>query len=382
MFIALGLVLIYVVFVWLVFFRFRWLKFTIVWGVVGFWVGVHMLLIFIIALRFYQPYSMDAHVIRPTIQLVPRLSQPTLLKEVFVENNQPVKKGDPLYQFDTTVYEANVREAEANLANATQNAQALQEDLDLAQQQLSQAEAQETYTQQQFDRYSNLVPKGGARQETLDKWTADLTSAKAAVSEAQANVKKAELAIGAQVDGVNSQIVAAQAQLDQAKYFLDQTTIRAPEDGVIISQQARPGLVVGIIRLGAMAVLIADDDPYILASFYQEHLKFVAPDQEVEIALDIYPGQIFKGKVVDVWWGTGQGQIKPSGNVPTFRFPSLQGRFAVQIDVDDPNIKRLPAGTHGAVAIYTGGGQNFAFLRRINIRLYSWSNFIFPMDFL
>ncbi len=382
MFIALGLVLIYVVFVWLVFFRFRWLKFNIVWGVVGFWVGVHMLLIFIIALRFYKPFSMDAHIIRPTIQLVPRLQGPTLLKEVFVENNQAVKKGDPLYQFDTSVYQAKVQEAEANLAGATQNAEALQEDLDLAEQELSQAEAQQTYAQQQFDRYSNLVPKGGARQESLDKWTADLASANAAVAEANTNVKKAQIAIDAQVNGVNAQVVAAQAQLDEAKYYLDQTTMKAPEDGVIISQQARPGLVVGALRFGAISVLIADDDPYILASFYQEHLKFVEPGQVVEVALDIYPGEIFKGKVVDVWWGTGQGQIKPSGNVPTFRFPSLQGRFAVQINIDDPNIKRLPAGTHGAVAIYTGGGQNFAFLRRINIRLYSWSNFLFPMDFL
>lgn len=38
MLIALGLVTIYIVFVWLVFFRLRLMKFIIVWGVVGFWV--------------------------------------------------------------------------------------------------------------------------------------------------------------------------------------------------------------------------------------------------------------------------------------------------------------------------------------------------------
>jgi len=285
-----------------------------------------------------------------------------------------------LYQFDKSIYQAKVAQAEASLAQAKQNVAILGQDLDLANQQLDQAKAQQVYSQQQYNRYSDLVPKGGARQETLDEWTANLASANSAVLEAKANVQKAQLALDSQVDGVNSQIVAAQADLDQARYYLEQTTMKAPEDGVIINQQARPGLVVGILRVGALAALVADADPYLLATFFQEHLKFVKPGQKAEIALDIYPGQIFTGSVEKVWWGTGQGQIKPSGNVPTFRFPSLQGRIAVQIKIDDPRLEKLPAGIHGAVAIYTGGGKNFEPLRRINIRLYSWSNFLFPLD--
>lgn len=382
MLIALGLVVIYAVFVWLVFFRFRWLKFSIVWGVVGFWVGVHMLLIFIVALRFYQPYTIDAHVIRPTIQLVPRLPAPTLLTEVLFEANQPVKAGDALYQFDKTLYEYKVTEDRATLVESQQNALILDADVDLAQDSLAEAVANQTYAQEQVKRYSDLVPKGGARQETLDQWTQQLAGASAQVAEANANIKKATLAKAAQIDGVNAKVVNAQAQLNKSEYYLEQTTLRAPEDGIIVNQQARPGLVVGDRRIGALAVLIADADPYILASFYQEHLKFVAPGQEVEVALDIYPGQIFKGSVAAVWWGTGQGQMKPNGSVPIFRFPKLQGRIGVQITIDDPALKRLPAGAHGAVAIYTGGGQNFAPLRRINMRIYSFANFLFPMDFL
>ncbi|MEM6462707.1 MAG: efflux RND transporter periplasmic adaptor subunit [Pseudomonadota bacterium] len=381
MFIAVGIVVAYIVFVWLVFFRFRLLKFNIVWGIVGFWVGVHLMLIFLIALRFYQPFSLDSHVVRPTIQLVPRLEQPTLLKEVLVTSNQPVKAGDPLYQFDRTVYEANVAEDQASLVEAEQNAKMLDSDVQIAQDALLQAQANQTFAQEQVTRYTDLVPKGGARQETLDEWTQKLAAANAQVAEGEANVQKAEFARDAKIDGVNAQVVAAQAKLTKSQYFLDQTTLRAPEDGVIITQQARPGLVVGNRRIAALAVLVADADPYILGTFYQEHLKFVEPGQEVEIALDIFPGQIFKGSVAAVWWGTGQGQIKPSGNVPTFRVPKLQGRIAVQVTVDDPELKRLPAGVHGAVAIYTGLGKGFEPLRRINIRLYSWANFLFPLNF-
>lgn len=380
--VALLITFFYALAIYLVFFRFQLLKFNIVWGVVSFWVGFHLLLIFVVALRFFTPYSIDGHVIRQTVQLVPRLPEPTLIEEVLVAQNTPVKKGQPLYQFDRTVYELRLKEQEADLALARQNALALDQDVALAQDQLDAARATQALAEEEVKRYTALVPQGGAKQETLDKWIEQLAVARAQVAEAEANLKKAELARDAKVDGVNAQVAKAQAMVDQANYFLDQTTLRAPEDGIIVSQQARPGLVVGGRRIGAIAVLIGDADPYLLAGFYQEHLKFVEEGQPVEVALDIYPGQIFEGKVKAIWEGTGQGQIKPSGNVPTFRFPQLQGRFAVEIVLDKtPALKRFPAGAHGAVAIYTGAGSSgFEVLRRINIRLYSWMNFLFPLD--
>ena len=100
----------------------------------------------------------------------------------------------------------------------------------------------------------------------------------------------------------------------------------------------------------------------------------------VEVALDLYPGEILLGTVRAVWWATSQGQYLPSGRLPEFVLPKLPGRIAVQIDVEAPEDRRLPAGGHAAVAIYTGGGKSFEFLRRINIRLYSFANFIRPLD--
>lgn len=372
----------YGIFAWLIFYKFKLLKFNIVWGVVTFWVGFHVLFLLVVFLRFFAPYSIDGHVIRQTVQIAPRLPHPTLLQEVFVAQNEKVKKGDKLYQFETTLYAVQLKEAQANLAGAQQNALILQEDIVLAQDSLAEAQANQTYTQEQVKRYTDLVPRGGAKQETLDKWTAQLAGATAQVAEAEANVKKAQLAADAQFDGVNAQVAAAQAQVDQAQYYLDQTTIYAPEDGMIISQQARPGLVVGGFRVGAIAAFVADADPYFMATFYQEHLKFVQPGQPVEVALDIYPGQVFTGTVKAIWEGTGQGQIKPSGNVPNFPFMHPQGRFAVEIVMDeDPDLKRFPGGAHGAVAIYTGGGGEWvSVLRRVNMRLYAWVNFIIPFD--
>ena len=369
----------YVIAVWLVFFKFRWLRFNIVWGILSFWVGVHLLIVFVIALRFFQPYSVDAHVIRSTIQIVPRLPEPTILTDVFVEPNTPVKKGERLYGFDQTIFSARVKEQEAALKEANQNVLILQADIEEAQQAIVRAKAQLDFGEVQKRRFEDLTKQGGAKKENLDRWTDEVISRAAAVKEAEANLTKAQSAYDSQIDGVNTKVIEAQARLDQAKYYLEQTTIYAPANGFIVNQQAQPGLVVGDRRIGAIAVFVTDATPYILASYHQEHLKLVRPGQPVEIALDLYPGQIFKGSVRTVWWATGQGQIKPSGGVPNFILPKLPGRFAVQIDFSDTEKYRLPAGAHGSVAIYTGEGKGFEVLRRIGIRIYSWANFILPL---
>jgi len=92
---------------WLVFLKLKLLRMTPGW-VVGFGLVVlHFMLIFVIGLRFVTLYSTSATVVQQTIQLIPRLSEPTLVPAVLVEDNTQVKKDQPLFQFERTVYESN-----------------------------------------------------------------------------------------------------------------------------------------------------------------------------------------------------------------------------------------------------------------------------------
>jgi multidrug resistance efflux pump len=87
---------------WLVFFKFRLLKLSPAWGVVSSLFGLHVLLIFVVGLRFVTPYSTDARVIQHTIQVIPRLPESTLVTAVLVAPDIPVKKGEPLFQLDSS----------------------------------------------------------------------------------------------------------------------------------------------------------------------------------------------------------------------------------------------------------------------------------------
>ncbi len=411
--------------VWLVFFKFKWLKFTKAWGVLVLFFAAHLFLTFIVGLRFITPYSTNLKVVQYTIQLVPRLPEPTLVTAVLVQPNVAVKKGQPLFQFDRRPYEYQVRQLEAQLeaassnaisskykveqlkaglAGANQDVRMYKADLDAAEQKVARSKSELEYAKYQQQLSQGLSQKGAGPEEDAQKWTAQMNADEAAVLQATAEAARSRLKYDSQWEGVNTTVAGAtaqmkegqaaqkqaaatveslKAQLELARYYLDNTLMVAPEDGYIMNLQVQPGMVAGIYRVGGIASFIVDRDRYLLASFNQGTLKYVKPGQFVEVALDLYPGQVFQAKVDSVWWANGEGQYLPSDIIPKF-YPAdpmqPQGEFAVKIYLQSPSKVGLPIGAQGAAAIYTSGG-GFADLRKITIRMHSWFNWLYPMPF-
>lgn len=336
---AIVLLLAFFLFAWLVFVRFKWLKFNMGWAVVSSFFVAHVLLIFLIGMRFMTPYSYDGRVIQHTIQLIPRLPDPTLVTAVLVEPDVPVKKGQPLFQFDRRPYEYKVQQLEAKL---------------------EKAENEIVFTQYQQKLATSLAKQRAGPEEEAQRWDAQLKVNQAGVKEAS-------------------------AELAQARYYLDNTTMVAPEDGRVINLQVRPGMVSGDIRLGAIASFICEEGRYFLANYTQEELKYVTVGMPVELALNLYPGQIFRGHVDAIWNASGTGQLLPSGTLPDFE-PAPpnkpQGQYAMKIVFDEADQSKFPIGAQGASAIYTQGMKGaWAAMRRVYIRIYSWMNWLYPKPF-
>jgi len=381
----LGFVLLfgYAFVVWLVFFKFKWLKFSIAWGFFSTFFALHLLIIFLLGLRYVAPASTEARVIQHTIQLTPRLSEPTLVTAVLVQPNVRVKKGTPLFQFDRRIYEAKVRQLEAQLAQARQNVLIMKADIQVSTEKVVKLRSELDYAKYQQKLSSDLAKTGAGPEEDAQKWGAQVAANDAAIKEAQAEEQRSRLKYQSEIGGVNTTVAAIQAELDQARFYLDNTLMVAPEDGYIMNLQVRPGMVAGDVRFGAIGSFICDADRYVLAKFFQENLKYVKPGQEVELALDLYPGQIWRGKVAAIWQGSGSGQMLPSGTLPNFNYvPSEvpQGQFAVAITLDDPDQLKFPIGTQGRAAIYTSTTSPFIALRKIAIRGYTWFNWLYPFS--
>jgi multidrug resistance efflux pump len=369
---------------WLVFFKFKLLRLSPGWGFFSAFFVIHLLLIFVIGLRFVTPNATNATVVQRTIQLIPRLPEPALVTAVLVEDNMPVKKDQPLFQFDRRPYEYKVAQLQAQLAEAKQNVNVLRTDVDVATQNAIRAKADLNFTEYQKGMFDKLAQEHAVKQDDVETWMTRLNTAQASSDGALAELERAKLKYKSEIDGVNTTVANMEAQLRLAQYYLDNTTLVAPEDGRIINLQVRPGMVSGIYRVGGIAALIADADRYVLATFYQENLKYVRPGQPVEVALDLYPGQIFAGKVDTIWRGNGIGQYLPSDEVPRFEQPAPtvpQGQYAVKIVLDDPDLSKFTIGAQGIAAIYTGGETGaWAVLRKISIRAHSWFNWVYPLN--
>jgi multidrug resistance efflux pump len=253
----------------------------------------------------------------------------------------------------------------------------------VAAQKVARSKAQLQFAQYQQTLSTNLAKQGAGPEEDAQKWVAQVAADQAAIKEAQAEEQRAILNYSSQINGVNTTVATVQAELDQARFYLENTLMVAPEDGYIINLQARPGMVAGDVRFGAIASFVCDADRYLLATFFQENLKYVKHGQAVEAAIDLYPGQIFTGKVLAIWQGSGAGQMLPSGVVPNFQaVPSdrPQGQFAVAIRLDDPDQSKFPIGTQGRATIYANPDSPFVYLRKIGIRAYSWFNWVYPFS--
>jgi multidrug resistance efflux pump len=368
---------------WLVFFRFKLIRLTPGWGVVFGFVVLHLMLVFLIGLRFVTPYSTNATVVQRTIQLIPRLPEPTLVTDVLVDEGAPVKKDQPIFQFDRRPYEYKVKQIEAQIAEAKQNVKVLKLDVDVAAQDATKTKVDLDYQQYQKQIFDKLAKEQAVREDLIEQWLSRVNSAQATNEAALAALERAQVKYKSEINGVNTTVANMEAQLLLARYYLDNTTL-TPR-GWPYHQPSGPGMVSGILRVGGIAALIADADRYVLAAYFQENLKYVRPGQPVEVSLDLYPGQIFAGKVDSIWRGNGVGQYLPSDEIPKFQplNPNVpQGQYAVKIVLDDPDQLKFSIGAQGSTAIYTGGERGaWAALRRISIRAHSWFNWLYPINF-
>ena len=374
-----AITLVYLAFVWTVFIKFKWLRFTPTWGLISAFFLLHLLIVPLVGTRMQSPFSTDVRVVRHTVQLIPRLPEPTLVTEVRVKENEPVKKGDVLFVFDKSIYQSQVQSAQAAVVGAEQNAKILEADIAAAKDTVTRAQSELDFATVQQDRFATLASQRAGSQESADEWTSRVNSAQASLAEAQESQKRAELAYASQIDGVNTAVIQAKAALEQAQYYLDHTEMKAPNDGVIVNLQVQEGMVSGQLRVGAIASLIIDKDPYLIAAYRQENLMNVRPGQPVVVAINTYPGKHFSGKVEEIWYASRRGQYTPSGNLPLFPDIPLhtEARLPVKITLDAPTV-RLGIGVGGATLILTSDNP-FTWLGQISLRTYTWARWVYPL---
>jgi len=253
-----------------------------------------------------------------------------------VNNNQQVRQGDVLLEVDAAPFQIALTRAEANLATAMQAARQDAAEVAVARAQIAQIEAELTNALSRHKRTKDLIAKNYASQQAADDTLSQATSLQASLQQARAKLEKA-LATPSKINE-RSDVLRAQAEIAQAKLDLAHTKIIAERDGLISNMSITAGsLITPSVPLFA---LIAANSFHVDANFKETELPGIHPGQTVDIEIDMYPGQVFHGKVDSLSGGTGSAfSLLPPQNA-TGNWVKIAQRVPVKIVFDqlDPTL--------------------------------------------
>ena len=213
---------------------------------------------------------------------------PGRLAEVLVDEGDNVTKGQLLARMDTRTLEAQRNQAEAEVLRARENLNAAQANVQLRQSELLLA-------QQELGRSQSLFKHGFVSAQAIDQLQSRMGTGNAAVTAARA-----------QVSAVSAGIGAAQAQVAQLTSEIDDSSLRAPIDGVIQLRMAEPGEVLG--AGGRVLLLIDPNDQYMNLYLSASVAGRLAVGDEARVLLDALPEKPLPAKISFV---AGKSQFTP-----------------------------------------------------------------------
>jgi len=373
---------IYSFFVWLIFFKFKWLPWNIVSQVIVITLPIIGLTALILLLNIVAPSSHDIRVVNYVIPINTPVRG--LVTEVPIEPNQPIKKGDVLFKIDPTPYaitvtnyEAQITRLKVQLLTAEASSRNLQESLKGATGQKEAIESKLKLSKLRLQQFKELADTGAGNKFDSEQAQADVQNLEGQLASAVAAEAQARETLGAKTPGgeqdevanVKAQIAQAEAQLANAKWELSQTTHYAPANGTVVALTLRPGAMAVTLPINP-AMNFVEDEQWILAIYHQNEVRKIKPGQEAEIAFEMYPGRIVKAKVDSIMWATAQGQLPigtlNAGGVAPIPPESLAVRLLP--DAKDKDIF-LASGAHGAGAVYTDSGHMIHILRKVIVRV-------------
>ncbi len=378
------LLIIYSIVVWFIFFKKKWLPWNITSQVIVVTIPIIALSIIILFMNIVAPSSHDVRTMNYTIPIVPRVSG--LVTKVPIEPNRPIKKDDVLFEIDPVPFkaaveaaEAKLKELEVGLVSAEAYQRGLDDELKNAQSATEALQARLDLSKKRVEQYTALAASGAGRRAEQEQAESDVANLASQIAGAKANESKIKQKLEAKTEAgeidevaqAKAQIAQAKANLVAAKYDLDGTVHRAPSNGRVTNLALQPGVRATTVTANAVMSFIQEDDPWVLAFYHQNELRYVQPGDEAEIFLKTYPDHIIKCKVDSIMWATAQGQMPISGWVGSTKALGMASDdIAVRLLVEPKDRELfLAAGAVGGGAIYTDKLKFLHIIRKVFIRV-------------
>jgi membrane fusion protein (multidrug efflux system) len=296
----------------------------------------------------------DAHIINVAPKIAGRVEQ------VFVNDNQEVRKGDHLIEIDSRDFNAAFRQKQAALQSSSAQAAAVEATVQQAQahvktlqatvdsdQATSEADrAQNDKAQSDARRYEDLFRNKVVSPADVDQYRAAAKAAQATLEAAlkkvasdQAQVAEAFAQVNtylALYQSVQAQIGEADANVQSAQLNQSYTEIQAPEDGRVTRKAVEPG---DYVQTGQTILALVPKNVWVTANFKENQIGKMRPGQPVEIEVDALHGLKFRGHIDSIQSGSGaRFSLLPPENA-TGNYVKVVQRVPVKILFDTtPNV--------------------------------------------
>jgi membrane fusion protein (multidrug efflux system) len=312
-----------------------------------------------------------------------------LVREVKVNDYQRVRKGDELVLLADDDYRAQVSQAVAAVEAAkaalenNRRQRELQDarieralaGIDQANAQIAAAGAGKDAVQADVDRtraertrQEALLSANSATRQRVEaavadqeRFAAQLASREADLTQARTLLRSNQLAVEAerrtkaviesQEAQLGADLHAKEAALAVAQVNLSYTRIVAPADGTIGERQVRPGQ---LVSPGTQVLSFVGETAWVQANFRETQLTNIEVGNPVEVRIDVYPGEVIRGRVVEIAPASGsQFALLPPDNA-TGNFTKVVQRVPVKIALDDSTLTaRLRSGLSAVVSVRT-----------------------------
>jgi len=223
------------------------------------------------------------------------------LLEVLHDEGDAVQPGELLARIERQPYVHELARADAELAAAAADQQLKQagyrpEELAQARAALEESRVVARDAERAQQRQASLVGGGGTSQQNLESAQAALDEASQRVKVNEAKLKLLESGFRAEeIAAADARVAQAQAARASAALRLEDTELKAPAAGIVLTRALEPG---AIVPAGATALTMSLENPvWVRAYVHEGELGRVPPGTQVLLTTDGRPNKAFHGKV-------------------------------------------------------------------------------------
>ncbi|MGB5142881.1 MAG: HlyD family secretion protein [Shewanella indica] len=338
--------------------------------------GVVLIGTLILLMNYNHPHTAMGSQMYVTTPLIPSVRGKVI--EVPVTPNKLLKEGELLFRVDPTPYQTEVTRLEASLEQAKQAVLGLDAAYKAAEASRIKAEAERDRTQLEYERYRSGFEKGAFTRADVDNRRQYYLGAQASVEAAEAEARRAKLALETEYQGQNTQVAEIAAMLEKARFNLEETSMHAPSDGYVTQLTLRPGMMVVPMPLRPVMTFVHQEERFFVGAFRQNSLLRLKPGFKAELIFRALPGKVFQAEVVEVLPAIGESQVQAQGQLYGSSQIRLNGRPLVKLKpLDDLSQYHLPLGTNVEIAIYSDSFEHVSIMRKVLIRMKSWQNYLY-----